>query len=500
MLINFTHYSLQIGLSKPKQLVEKCLKAGYDSCAITDLNTISGCVEFYIECKNNNIKPILGMSLESDTQLFAKNIKGWKKLIKIVSGELETDLDGDLICLSNNEKFKEKFKDFRKNDGSIRPSYYCDEEDADIHKILVCGGLKIKINEIPNEKRYLFIDSCFSTDGIPQLAECIIESCEEYNILSNPILPVFPTNGETEEEFLKEICRQGWRNKIAPILKTDKDKQIYLDRFTHEFSIIKAANLFGYFLIVHDIVSHANMQGFITGVGRGSACGCLISYLMGITQLDPIKYNLLFERFYNTSRNTDGNISLPDIDLDVPSSKRDNIIKYVINKYGKDNVAQICTYSRLQGRSVLKEILRITTDCSNSEMNAITKHIPDEAAISDELEKMDKEDKSIIKWSLIHKKKELEPFCQIDENGDLHGEYADVFQKGIRLEGTFKNVGTHAAGIIISKIPIKEICPVIDNVIQMEMEYIEALGLAKFDILGVAVLSKLMRIRELAND
>lgn len=250
---------------------------------------------------------------------------------------------------------------------------------------------------------------------------------------------------------------------------------------------------------VHDISVKNSHTYNVEGLGvHNSAAGCLISYLMDITKLDPIKYNLLFERFYSEARNTEGNVSLPDIDLDVPSCKRDEIIDYVVNKYGKDNVAQISTFSRLQGRSVLKEVLRVNESCGFSEMNAMTKHIPDEAAISDELKKMDEDERSIIRWALIHKKSELEPFCTINED-KLTGDYAEQFAQAIKLEGTYKNMGTHAAGIVISQEPIINICPVINGIAQMEMGPLEDLSLVKLDILGVSVLSKLMRIEELVK-
>jgi len=496
-LANFTHYSLQYGFSKPKELIAKCEECGYTVCGITDMKTISGCVEFFKLCKEKGIKPILGMALDKDTFLFAKNKDGWKELIKIHSN-VETSTD-NLICVSDTRK---DFKDFRLNDGSIKAYYYCDSSDQDVHQISVCSGLKItRKDPKPESYKHIFTqDLCLPEFGYESdLINGIINDCEEYNILKSPQLPHFPTSGKTEEEFLKDICREGWTKKITPILKSTAQKDEYLRRFQHEFSVIKEANLFGYFLIVYDIIKYANSKGFLTGVGRGSAAGCLISYLMDITKLDPIKYNLLFERFYSEARNTEGNVSLPDIDLDVPSCKRDEIIDYVVNKYGKDNVAQISTFSRLQGRSVLKEVLRVNESCGFSEMNAMTKHIPDEAAISDELKKMDEDERSIIRWALIHKKSELEPFCAINED-KLTGDYAEQFAQAIKLEGTYKNMGTHAAGIVISQEALINICPIIDGIAQMEMGPLEDLSLVKLDILGVSVLSKLMRIEELAKD
>ena len=119
------------------------------------------------------------------------------------------------------------------------------------------------------------------------------------------------------------------------------------------------ANLSGYFLIVQDIINSVKEKGWLAGPGRGSAAGCLVSYLIGVTEVDPIEYDLIFERFYNEGRNTEEYISLPDIDMDVPAEHRDEVIDYIREKYGQDKVGQMITFGRLQGRAALKEVLRI---------------------------------------------------------------------------------------------------------------------------------------------
>lgn len=503
-LVNYTHYSLQYGFSKPKDLIKTCVEYGYEACGITDLNSLSGMVEFYQECKKADIKPIIGMSIDSNNHIFAKNTEGIKELILLKLGKEKKRFENVIYLTNKKSEFHNNFSDVRINDGSITPTYYCKPEDYDIHRISVASGLKTTIREGKNSiYRKFFISDEYYVPKIysnSAFIESIVNDCEDYNIIKPPSLPHFPTiNGMSEEEMLKEICRHGWREKISPLVRKDKAlSDVYLERLKKEFAVIERANLFGYFLIVWDILNFIRQSGWLPGPGRGSAAGCLVSYLMGITSIDPIKYDLLFERFYNDSRNTEGNISLPDIDIDVPSTKRDEVVEYIKQKYGYDKVAQICTFSRLQGRSVIKEVLRVNESCSFTEMNAMTKYIPDEAAISDELEKMDDSERSIIRWALINKRDYLEPFCTMDDNGNLHGDYAEQFDQAIRLEGTFKNVGTHAAGIVISSDPLINICPV-TNVAEMEMSALESMGLVKLDILGVAVLSKLMRIEELIN-
>ena len=167
-----------------------------------------------------------------------------------------------------------------------------------------------------------------------------------------------------------------------------------------------------------------------------------MSYLLGITEVDPIEYGLIFERFYNEGRNTEDHISLPDIDVDVPAEHRDEVIDYIKKKYGKENVSQMITFGRLQGRSALKEVLRISDAVSFSEMNEITDCIPDEAMISDQLELMDKEDRSIIKWALENESENLKGWCKINDEGELEGELAKFFEQAIKIEGTNKWIVT----------------------------------------------------------
>ncbi|NBP14759.1 hypothetical protein EBU95_10230 [bacterium] len=322
------------------------------------------------------------------------------------------------------------------------------------------------------------------------------------------MLPKFKCpNNLSEEDYLKELCRKGWKSLLIDKGKVfdEVNKQKYLDRFKEEFDVIKNANLFGYFLIVQDIIKHVHDSNWLSGPGRGSAAGCLISYLIGITQIDPIEFDLLFARFYNAGRNTDDHISLPDIDIDVPANHRDDVIKYLKDKYGNDRVSQMITFGRLQGRSAIKEVLRVNEACSFAEMNAITKVIPNEAEISDQLAEMDDDDRSIIRWALINNADELQDFCRINEDGSLDGDYAEYFEQAIKLEGTFKTQGKHAAGVVISKEQLHKVCPMVkqkgssEKIAGLEMVDLEALGHVKFDVLGLTLLDKIMKIQNMVK-
>jgi DNA polymerase-3 subunit alpha len=226
---------------------------------------------------------------------------------------------------------------------------------------------------------------------------------------------------------------------------------------------------------------------------------------VGITSINPIKYDLIFERFYNTGRNTETNISMPDIDVDVPIEHREDIINYIKNKYGVDKVSQMITFNTLKGRGALKEVLRIYGNISFEEMNRITKHIPDEAKIADELQEMKEEDgeASIIRWALENNSAKLKEWCYLGDDEKLYGPLAKRFEQAMRLEGSKYNQSKHAAGIAISNEPLHTICPMIwdgkteQSIAGFEMSDLESIGVIKFDILGIALLDKIMYIRDI---
>ena len=536
-LCNYTHYSLLKGFSKPSKLASKCSENIYKACGIADYKSISGAVSFYQECIKQGIKPIIGCAFDHFT-LFAKNKDGWFDLIQIVSS---VDSDGNedkklisTICKKNNlisiarNELESPIagKDFYKKTECFMDIYYTNKDDAPLHRILLCSRMKTTLPKVNKEiksgktvdNQLFFESNDFFLKNKTEIAEVIIsdpntkkldeiyDKCEEFNILNKPMLPNFPTpDGESEEEYLKQLCRDGWRDVLIEHGKVDDEdkKQEYLDRFNKEFEVINEANLFGYFLIVWDIIDHAVKMGWMAGPGRGSAAGCLISYLIGITQIDPIEFDLLFERFYNSGRNTKDNISLPDIDMDVPGTKRDQIISYLKEKYGGGNVSQMLTFGRLQGRSAIKEVLRVNSACGFSEMNEITKAIPNEAEISDQLQEMDEEDRSIIRWALINNPDDLRDYCFINDKDELDGDYAEFFDQAINIEGTFKTQGKHAAGVVISAEELNKVCPMVnqrigsEKIAGLEMADLEALGHVKFDVLGINLLDKLMKIKEI---
>jgi DNA polymerase-3 subunit alpha len=605
------------GLSQPHQIADRCLEINAKSCALTDHGNISGAIKFYTEMKKNSIKPIIGCELYiasddasvqtkenkklSHLLVLAKNYRGWKNLIEIVSlsnrpnfyyhkprldlSLLKEYVRGDLVCICGHlgsfiadklviadkivSDWKNigiehinSFKDIFGKDNFFLESqlmdqenlpiqktltdcirelgvitdtkvvctpdaHYCRKTDAVDQRILLCNNLKTTFGEISKKihnHEDIPLSAFFTSDNFHILSQeemhsihteeeientnLIDSMCEEYNILDKPNLPPFSCPaGYTDAEYLRELCRKGWKQKIAKTVP-ENDQGIYVDRIKYELDVLQGANLSSYFLLVQDIVNYVKTNNWLPGPGRGSAAGCLVSYLIGITNIDPIKYNLMFDRFYNSGRNTKDRISMPDIDVDVPINKRENIIQYIKNKYGEDKVSQMITFNTIKGRGALKDVLRVYGNISFDEMNKITKNIPDEAKIADELQEMKEEtgEASIIRWALENNADGLKDYCYIDSNNTLNGPLAKRFEQAIRLEGTKSNQSKHAAGIAISASPLKDICPMIYDskneqmIAGMEMQDLESLGIIKFDILGVAMLDKIMTIQDLLKE
>ncbi len=406
-------------------------------------------------------------------------------------------------------------------------SHYCSKEDAEDQRVCLCTNLKTTFARVRNamlsDDEEFGLDCFFKSSNfhIPSFEEMaaihtgdeientlrIAAEVEDYNILGKPILPPFPCpNGMSEAEYLRQLCRDGWAREIQN--KVPKSEHgIYADRIKMELGVLQGAGLSGYFLILEDVLRFCKSNGWLVGPGRGSAAGCFTSFLIGITAIDPIKYNLLFERFYNAGRNTADRVSYPDIDIDIPVNKRARVIQYIKDKYGHDRVAQMATYQTMKGRSAMKDVLRAHGNISFDEMNRITAFIPDEARIADDLQEMKEEtgESSIIMWSLENNADKLKEWCHIDEKGNLQGPLSKRFEQAIRLEGTKVAQSKHASGIVIAPEPLADICPMIlDNkskekqmIAGMEMADLEALGLIKLDVLGLNFLDKITGIKQI---
>ncbi len=402
--------------------------------------------------------------------------------------------------------------------------YYTSKKDSTDHKLLQCihnrlhwSNVQNSINNYGNAKLARFFNSENNNCHLPDDSEItnlytpselantklISDMCESYSILENPSLPKFDCpNGLSEKDYLRELCRNGWTRLHS---KLDLSRtQEYVDRINHELGVFNNANLEGYFLIVQDYVKWAKSQGMLVGCSRGSAGGCLVSYLTDIITIDPIIHELYFERFYNEGRNAPGQISYPDVDVDFPAYGREAVIAYINNKYHQENVSQVATFSSLQGRGAVKEVFRVHDACNQATMNEITKRIPNKAEIEDKLEET--KEKSIIRWTLQNDPAALGDWCSITDDGKLEGPMAQYFEQAIRIEGTYKSYGKHASALIIGSKPIHTVCPMINDKktgkLIAGVEYdggLDSMGLTKFDILATSVLDKLQGVNQLLS-
>lgn len=393
-------------------------------------------------------------------------------------------------------------------------SHYATQEDSELQRILLCNATHQSIYELRKKDSFSAFFNCnnFHLPSTEEMLEYghteeelnntveIENRIEHYtNILQPPSLPSFSCpNNLSPQQYLRELCIKGWKSKIEGRVD-DSLLQEYGARVKRELGVFEEANLSGYFLICSDIINYIHSNGWLPGPARGSVGGSLVSYLVGITELDPIPYNLLFERFYNKAR---AKGSLPDIDLDIPSVNRSATIDYIKNKYGQNNVAGIITFHSLGGRESIKAVCRAFKSIAFEEMNRITKNIKEGQKISGELQQMETElgYQSEIRWTLENEGNKLEPWCKLNKDGSLSGPLAKEFEYAMKLENTLNGQSKHAAGIVISDSPLKGRCPlVLDTkekqlITGWEMEDVESGGLLKLDILGLSLLSKLMSI------
>jgi len=348
----------------------------------------------------------------------------------------------------------------------------------------------------PRLIKLAFLDGLVSSDGHIDTGKTVITTVSKrlayqikYLLLSigTPSSVSFSDRADSRKDF------SNLRRNYSIVFNFDKNS-LYRSHKNGFLIPIREVTSYHDSSYVYDLTIDGD-PNYLTssGIVHNSAAGCLVSYLLGITLIDPIPYGLLFSRFYSAGRNIAGSVSLPDIDVDFPPCYREEVISYIRNRYGNDKVCQMITYGRLAGKSIIKEVLRVNESCSPSEMNKITEKIPNEAAISDLLEEMD--EPSVIMWALEHDRDSLIDYCWL-ENGELRGDYAKVFEQAIRMEGIFKNQGKHAAGVIVCADSLDTICPMVRDkhghlLAGMEMGDLEALGCPKVDILGVSALEKL---------
>ncbi|WP_217586963.1 DNA polymerase III subunit alpha [Lentibacillus saliphilus] len=308
-------------------------------------------------------------------------------------------------------------------------------------------------------------------DNWPEVLEAtedIKESCHIAFNFNERKLPAFPVPvSMSAHDYLEHICLKRLPERYHTVTKTIEDRLMY------ELGVIQEMGFSDYFLIVHDFVAYAKQKGILVGPGRGSAAGSIVAYVLSITEVDPVKYNLLFERFLNPER-----ISMPDIDIDFSDTRRDEVIAYVRDKYGADHVAQIITFGTFAARSLLRELIK-TIGIDQQDAYFILNKIPVQS------------NQSIV--AHIQGSEELSTYIQTSR--DLK----TLFTIATVLEGLPRHVSTHAAGVVISEQPLSEHVPLISSgdgtqLTQYAMNDLEQLGLLKMDFLGLRNLTLMEKI------
>ncbi len=540
-LYTLSHFSLLQGLMSIEQLVITAKKRGFSAITLSDLNTLFGVPEFIKQCKKHEIKPLIGCIIDFEYQqqsvpviLIAKNQKGYQQLIlqstlanqsktKVALSDTLKDydqliaivlseggwLEGEFIQndqkalydkldilksvfsdiyigLSTNESpFWKQLNQWAKGmiaskglrTVAVPKVYYADEEDYEAYRIVrgIRSGLTIKDKSLIHQPHRHMLDTSemvtlYDIDDLIASDE-IAQKCDVIDINNMTSLPKFPLNeGVNSKQYLTQLCLFGLKKRFNGEVPDG-----YHARLKYELEVITSMNYEDYFLIVWDLIRFAKTQGIYVGPGRGSSAGSLVAFVLGITHVDPIVYDLLFERFLNPQR-----ISMPDIDIDFPDNRRDEVIRYVKEKYGENHIAHIVTFGTLAAKQCLRDVSRVY-EIPLRDVDMLSKAVP-----------------NAIKISL------QEAYDQSDRfRTALSSDIAlqRVFEMAKQLEGLPRHVSTHAAGIVMSKYPLQKVVPLISVEedlfsTQYSMEYLEDIGLIKMDFLG---LRNLTIIDEIVN-
>ncbi len=486
-----TDNSLLSSLINIDELIKYALKNNISSLSITD-NNMYGVIEFYNKCIINNIKPIIGLELTIENKkiiLYCIDNNGYKNLIKLSTINSEKTIDYDnlkkysasLICIvlykdmdiyETLEKIYEKIYIGYKNEFEyekiqntnkvyINQICYLNEFDDIYLKYLIAIKNSQLIENVENvlinnnlilEKDLLKLNFDL-TNNYEITKMCNIKIEHEDNLI-----PKFKCPDSLDSyTYLKKLCIDGLKKIFGNTVN-----KIYVDRLKKELEIINKMGFCNYFLIVWDYVKYAKENSILVGPGRGSAASSLVAYVLNITTIDPIKYNLLFERFLNPER-----ITMPDIDIDFEYRYRDAMVKYVISKYGIKNVAPIITFGTLGAKQAIRDVARTMSI---------------ELKMVDNLCKMI--DSNLTLLENYNKNSKIKNYISINE------ELKNLYKVATKIEGLKRHTSIHAAGVVMCDKPLDEVIPLDKShndfyVTGYSMEYLESLGLLKMDFLAL---------------
>ena len=522
-----THYSILKSANKILDSVKYMKELGFKAIILAD-NQLFGALEFIYSCNKEEILPIISVEYEEKGVkylLIAKNGKGFKDLSYIVSTKNFKKSDDIFVVLLELENLKTTVEkvDFigltGENSGIVNSipqkiliayaseynipvipyhaAYHKTEADYRTTNALIAIGTEQLMDNVnalglgisPSKyilKKEEFIKK-YPSEWIRNYME-IIKSCsiEGYSF-GNPTPPHFQFTGEliekenlssntTEEDLFAYMSRKGLENRLKHI--SSENHSEYKKRLEYEIGIINQMKFPGYMLIVQDFVRAAKAKGIPVGPGRGSAAGSLVAYSLEITNIDPLPYDLLFERFLNPER-----VSMPDIDMDFCQSRRQEIIDYVIEKYGKEKVSQIVTFGSLAAKGSIRDIARIMS-YNLQAADRFAKIIPEKPGIT-------------LAEAYESEKDKIDAIIKKDPQANRVWDFAQ------KVEGLNRNLGVHAAGLVITDTPVWEKAPLTNvnntQVVQFDGKYLEDVDLIKFDFLGLKTLSVIQEAIELID-
>ena len=477
-----TEYSLLKSLIKLPDLISFLLENNIKECAICDEN-LNGFMDFYLKCKKNNIKPIIGLDTVYESMhiyVYAKNYLGYQELLKIdylkdnmnlsylENSNLLVIIPFKSIDIYEKLKYKDNVyigfcNDIEKNNALLISDkiVYVDNVRCLFKKDISY----LKYLKMLNDN-FVYNDNAYYKTSSFEDIQTTYEFSKQINLeipFDKKYIPKY-NNSDNNYEYLKKLCILGLNKRF-----NGKVSNKYKERILYELDVINKMGFVDYFLIVYDYVLYAKKNDIFVGPGRGSAAGSLVSYSLGITNIDPIKYDLLFERFLNINRK-----KMPDIDIDFESDKRINMIEYVKNKYGFDKVAVGLTFNNYKAKLILRDLAKILKVDSNV------------------FDKFIKNINSSLSLKENYQNEKVKKYIE------MYSELKNLYDISYHLEGLKKNTSTHAAGVIISSEKLGKIIPISneDGTLKtgIEMPYLEKMGLLKMDFLALEKLNIISKV------
>lgn len=484
-----THNYLLHSMIRTDELIIFAKKHNLKYLTITD-NNMFGAMEFYLNCKKNSIMPIIGLEVTVEGLpiiLYCMNDDGYRQLLKLSTLMSETTITLDILSNYHNNlicivPFKTTkiydrlvkiyqyiFKSYcnqhekEKLEGTnllyMNEILYLDREDSEyinyLHAIGEGSGVDFTIEHNDNYlKLYDEVKDLVNLENNQK----IINLCNLNIRRDKNLLPLYKCpDGYDSYQYLKKLCIDGLKRIYGTSVS-----QVYQTRLKYELSVIQSMGFCNYFLVVYDYVKFAKDNHILVGPGRGSAAGSLVSYLLDITTIDPVKYNLLFERFLNPER-----ITMPDIDIDFEYNRRGEVINYCINKYGMKKVAPIITFGTLGAKQAIRDVAR-TMDINLAIVDDICHMLDSKLSLREN----------------INQNPKLARYIDSDET------FIKLYRIATKIEGLKRHTSIHAAGIVMAESDLDEVIPLVKNhdgfyITGYSMEYLEDLGLLKMDFLAL---------------